>query len=299
LIALRNAAQLALLVATLALLAHVALAVHAVRSGAEEQTDPVSEEIRATLRGTDQRSRSAIAQLDYASKWGSRRRKPTRRPVKTADGKAAEVVMFEVPSMSMPGHDFSIAFLLIDKRTVDWASCWTYNRTATQELLLEDVDGDGFLDLAFRAKNGFWGLQDERQHRRPGDARIWLAAYSINSKGLKPIFVNKDRSHHLKPWLHSGNLPVVLRVSGLPQSLPESEMCECTISATNTSKKAVELAPGWFIPEAIPSCGLLVAQVSDRAPEKIGPGGTITYRVVLHLTGDDERVTLQWSLSPH
>jgi hypothetical protein len=29
--------------------------------------------------------------------------------------------------------------------------CWTKNRINDQELLLEDVNGDGFVDIAFRA----------------------------------------------------------------------------------------------------------------------------------------------------
>ncbi len=68
--------------------------------------------------------------------------------------KKAEVVLFEAPTGQIPGEDFSMAILLVDGRAVDWASCWTSNRIANQELLLEDVDGDGFVDVAFRPKKG-------------------------------------------------------------------------------------------------------------------------------------------------
>lgn len=259
--------------------------------------DPVYAELRKTLRPTDQRSRSALAHLAYAEVWHAEQ-KPQRVSVKTADGKNAEVVMIEVPAHGMPGYDFSIAFLLVDKRVVDWASCWTYNRIADQRLLLEDVDGDGFVDIAFRAEKGFWGLQDERQNRRPGDARTWLAAYSINSKGLKPIFHVHERMHRLKPWFHTGNRRLQLHVVGLPQSLAESEMCECTVSLKNSSQRAVELAPGWYFPDVVSAGCQMSLPRRENPAKKVEPGETVSATILLRLTGTNDSLTLEWNVAP-
>src|SRR5262249_3383318 len=145
------------------------------------------------------RAKTARLELEY---WHQNQRffpsAPVRKSMKTKDGKAAEVILLSASEMSIPGTDFSMAFLLVEKRVVDWASCWTYNRTASQDLQLEDVDGDGFLDVAFRANRGVWGLLDERQHSRPGDQRKWLYAYAITAKGFKSLFPDTARKLRIK-----------------------------------------------------------------------------------------------------
>lgn len=70
---------------------------------------------------------------------------------------------------------------------MDCVSCRSCNRSAIQDPQLEDVDGDGLLDVAFRAEDGFWG-KDERMHSRPGDKRKWLYAYAITSRGFRILF---------------------------------------------------------------------------------------------------------------
>ena len=134
-----------------------------------------------------------------------------------------------------------MAFLLFNKRVVDWASCWTCNRTARQELLLEDVDGDGVPDIAFRAHEGWFGLVDKRCHTRPGDKRTWLYAYSITSKGFQSLFPITDRNLLLK--MVTEDPPVKFQVKGLPDSVREYHMHECTITAVNTSKKDLPIDP--------------------------------------------------------
>lgn len=115
-------------------------------------------------------------------------RPPVRKSVRTADGQVAEVVLLYAPALSMPGFDVAVAFLLVEHRVVDCASCRACNRTASQNLQLEDVDGDGLLDVSFRAEaDGFWG-HDERIQTRPGDKRKWLFAYAITSNGFRSLF---------------------------------------------------------------------------------------------------------------
>jgi hypothetical protein len=134
---------------------------------------------------TGPRAISARLQLDYWYEQDQDASPPIRRPVKTKDGKSGEVVVLGVRAATMPGTDFSMAFLLVEGRIVDWASCWTYNRTATHRMLLEDVDGDGCIGLAFRAEEGFWGLADKRRQTLPRDKRTWLYAYAITSAGWR------------------------------------------------------------------------------------------------------------------
>src|SRR5260370_24440018 len=214
----------------------------------QSPSDGIYGELSAGLPKDGERAKSARLELDYwhTNQWSfGFVGPPIRKSVKTKDGKAAEVIFLTAPSMSMPGTDFSMAFLLVEKRVVDWASCWTYNRTANQELQLEDVDGDGFLDVAFRASKGWFGLKDKRQHSRPGDKRKWLYAYAITSTGFQSLFP-LDQELKETPRYDSAGEPVKLEVKGLPKSFRERQMVEYTFSATNTSKKDVALAEKWF-----------------------------------------------------
>jgi hypothetical protein len=138
-------------------------------------------------------------------------------------------------------------------------------------------------------------LQDKRQNRRRGDKRISLAAYSIASKGLKPIFPVKELMHQLKVSLDHKNGPIRFRVAGLPESLPESEMCECTVSATNISKQSVSLPSDWFFPKTDAESLMLNRSTGD-AVKSIQPGQTVSQTIVLRLVGDQDRVHLRWSL---
>jgi hypothetical protein len=204
--------------------------------------DIAYEQIKQTLPKDSQRAKSARLELDCWYRHPTSVRGAIWKSAQTKDGKTAEVLLLDTPSPSMPGTDFSMAFLLVDKRVVDWASCWSNNRIAQQQLLLEDVDGDGILDLAFRASEGWFGLFDKRQHRRPGDKRAWLYAYTITSKGFRSIFPDIDRDRRLKLAYDTGGLPVKLRIDGLPKVLKQYQMYQCTVFATNTSEQEVRIA---------------------------------------------------------
>jgi len=262
-----------------------------------EEINPVYRELAKVIRGDDVRSKSARLQLEFAEGNNRRWFPPVRKPVKTVDGKNAEVVFIKVPSGSMPGEDFTMALLLVNGRCVDWASCWTSNRIARQELLLEDVDGDGAPDVAFRASDGFWALQDDRQHRRPNDKRVWLAAYSITSKGFRPIFANKERIHRLKIATDQAAGPLAFRVTGLPESLAESDLCDCTVSVTNTSESPVPLAREHFFPK-FEGGGFTSIRPQSNLPATIQPGQTISEIITLRFESDQDVVNLQWSVRP-
>jgi hypothetical protein len=220
------------------------------------------------------------------------------KSVKTKDGKTGEIILLTAPASTNPGTDFAMAFLLLDGVVVDSASCWTYNRTAEQELLLEDVDGDGFLDLAFRARPGWFGLQDRRRHTRPGDKRTWLYAYAITSTGFRSLFPQTDRELPLKVNTDAAGQPVALKVAGVPRSVREREMFECRVSVTNTSKREVPLQPGeWFSLE-VNSGGSFMTYSQPPARRAIKPGETLTQTFHLYLSGAEGAVTLSCRFVP-
>jgi hypothetical protein len=154
-------------------------------------TKNIFAEVRAGLLKKGARARTALLELNY---WHeetrgsySFRHPPRRKDIRTKDGKAAEVILIEVSARSNPGYDFLLAFLIVDQQVVDWASCCSSNRDGCPELLIEDVDGDGIKDLAFRAGGG------QQVHSLPGDKRMWYYAYTITSTGLKSQFPITDR----------------------------------------------------------------------------------------------------------
>ena len=222
---------------------------------------------------------------------------PECRSVETMDRKAAQVVLLRAPATSIPGTDFSMAFLRIDGRVIDWASCWTCNRAAGQDLQLEDVDGDGFLDLAFRASPGCWGLLDPRQHSLSG--RNWLYAYAITGNGFESLFPSKDGDFQLEVSYDKANQPVELSVSNLPQTLREHHLIECTLTATNRSEQDLALDPDkWF--------GLIVDKASysmhymhpvDKR-DILKPGDSITQTMRLRFEGTGEKLSLRWVFVP-
>jgi len=265
----------------------------------ESAADAIFKELAAGLPKDGQRAISARLELEYWHKhqWGFLN-PAVRKPVKTKDGNAAEVVFLTAPAMSLPGTDFSMAFLLVDKRVVDWASCWTYNRTANQELLLEDVNGDGFSDVAFRASDGWWGLLDKRKHSRPDDKRKWLYAYAITAKGFQSLFADTERDLKVKLSYNSADQPVVLQVKGLPESLRERQMVECTLSVTNTSDKELPIKPGeWFSVDMNKAAYFMTYGPQDKRTV-LKAGESVTQVIRLYVEGTEKEVTMRWKFVP-
>jgi len=218
--------------------------------------------------------------------------------VKTKDGKAAEVVFLRAPYGLWHDTDLSMAFLLDEKRVIDWVSCWTYDRTAKQELLLEDVDGDGFQDVAFRASEGWCGLKDKRQHSRPNSKAKWLYAYAITEKGFQSIFPSTDRDMKVKLSYDTVNQPVSLEVKGLPDSLRERRLVECTITLTNNSKRNLAVKPGeWFTVETGNANWSMVYTISDKR-DLLRPGESVSQVIRLFVEGEEKEVVLRWRFVP-
>jgi hypothetical protein len=266
----------------------------------ESAADAVYNELAAGLPMNGQRANSARLELEY---WHEHAWKfwetPVRKAVTTKDGKAAEVVFLIAPAMGMPDTDFSMAFLLVDKRVVDWASCWTYNRTARQKLMLEDVDGDGSADVAFRAREGLWGQSDKRQHRLQGDERKWLYAYAVTADGFQSLFPDTERDLKVNLSYDTADQPVALQVKGLPESLRERQMVECTLSAKNTSDTNVAIEPAEWFSMKIDKAGYFM---STRPPDKrtvLKPGETVSQLIRLYVVGvAEEEVTMRWKFVP-
>jgi hypothetical protein len=265
----------------------------------EWPSDGVYRELLAGIPKESERGKSARLELEYWHKNGVPGLfPPVRKPVKTKDGKAAEVVLLRAPSMQMPGTDFSMAFLLVEKRVTDWVSCWSCNRTAEQELLLEDVDGDGFQDVAFRAKKGWWGLKDKRQHSLPNSKTKWLYAYAITEKGFQSIFPNTDRDLKVKLSYDTVNQPVSLEVKGLPDSLRERQLVECTITLTNNSKRNLAVKPGgWFTVETGKANRFMTYTISDKR-DLLKPGESVSQLIRLFVEGEEKEVVLRWRFVP-
>ena len=191
-----------------------------------------------------------------------------------------------------------MAFLLVEKRVVDWASCWTYNRIANQELLLEDVEGDGGLDVSFRAREGVWGLLDKRQHSRPGDKRKWLYAYAITAKGFRSLFPNTERELQVKLAYDTANPKVTLKAKGIPQSLRERQMVECTLSATNASKENLAIGSGEWFTLDIEKGGYFMTFGPPVNRALLKPGESISQLVRLFVEADEKEVTIRWRFVP-
>jgi hypothetical protein len=266
----------------------------------EWPSDAVYRELLAGIPKESERGKSARLELEYRHKHELPGLfPPVRKPVKTKDGKAAEVVFLPAPSMQMHGTDFSMAFLLVEKRVIDWVSCWTYNRTAEQELLLEDVDGDGFQDVAFRAKEGWVGLKDKRQHSRPNSKTKWLYAYAITEKGFQSIFPSTDRDLKVKLSYDTVNQPVSLEVKGLPDSLRERRLVECTITLTNNSKRNLALKTGgWFTVETGKANWFMTSYVTSDKRDLLSPGESVSQVIRLFVEGEEREVVLRWRFVP-
>lgn len=255
-------------------------------------------ELADGLPKDSQGAASARLELEY---WHRDRWKslipPVRKSVTTKDGTEAEVVFLYVPAMSMPGCDFSMALVIKESRVIDWASCWTYNRSAKQELLLEDVDGDGFSDVAFRATEGFWGLLDKRQDRAAGDERTWLYAYAITAEGFESLFPISERELTFKLSYDPAGQPVELRVEGLPESFRERQMVECRLSVTNTSQRDLAIQPGGWFEADIDGMFLMTYGPPDKRTV-LKAGETVSERIRFCVDGVEEEVAMGWKFVP-
>lgn len=78
-----------------------------------------------------------------------------RRQVGTPDDKT-EVILFQNDIIMIPGRDESLAVLLSDGKLLDFVSRQTSTRSESHHVMLEDVDCDGVLEVAFHCQPGMW-----------------------------------------------------------------------------------------------------------------------------------------------
>lgn len=214
----------------------------------EQLSTVTKQELLDGLPLDDRRAKTARLEIDYCLDFEeTRERLPVRLPVKTKEGNDADIVFLNSRHTCIPGVFLRMALLMVGKRVVDSASCWTCTRTEVQELLLEDVDGDGAIDVAFRGYEGFWGRPKDRLQSLPGDSRNWFYAYTITDKGFQCILPRKERELKVKLVYDTDDQPVKLEVLGLPKSFHVYEMVECNVSVTNISSKNLTVDPAqWF-----------------------------------------------------
>ena len=199
----------------------------------------VFKELLAKLPKGSDYFNSARLELEFWYYWPFwQHQQPERTFVMTKEGKNAEVIFLTGSANCVPGTDFSLAFLLVEQRVVDWASCRTKNRFSSQKLLLEDVDGDGFLDVSFCGIGG--------QHRRPDGFDDWHYAYAITTNGFKSLFPGTDYDLKVKVCCHDPTgQGVKIDVEGVPAIVRERRMIECIVTATNTSKNMATVPKQW------------------------------------------------------
>ncbi|MFL5244486.1 MAG: hypothetical protein ACJ8FY_20495 [Gemmataceae bacterium] len=266
----------------------------------EWPSDSVYRELLAGIPKKSNRAKSAKLELEYWHKHEFLTFPPVRKHVTTKDGKAAEVVFLRAPSWLFHGPDFSMAFLLVEKRVIDWVSCWTHDRFATQELLLEDVDGDGFQDVAFRPTEVWCRQLNKRLHSCPNSKAKWLYAYGITEKGFESIFPSTDRDMKVKLSYDTVNQPVSLEVKGLPDSLRERQLVQCTITLTNNAKSNVALkAGGWFTLETGEANWFMEYTISDKR-DLLKPGESVSQIICLFIEDKEKEkeVVLRWRFVP-
>lgn len=260
------------------------------------ESEIIFRELSAGLPKDTERAKSARLELEY---WhGSSRKSAIRQSVKTKDGKNVEVFFLNDLTYSLPGYAFSLAFVTVENRVIDWASCWTSTRSARQKLQLEDVDKDGFLDVAFQADKGFFGLRDQRVHSRPGVEGKWFYAYSLSGQGFQSLFPSTTREVTVRVSYDTANQPVTLEVKDLPKLLRVYQLIECTITATNTTENNLALNPdGWFALESKHGGYVMTCKRSDR--QTLKPKESISQSVQLVVTEPEHDFDVQWKFVPN
>jgi hypothetical protein len=263
----------------------------------EKEEEAIYQFVARSLEAQGTRAKSGLLDLKY---WrGSRRMHSScvRHAIRGKDSRQLEVVLLEAPAGDWPNYDFGVAFLVSNGRVVDWKACWTYRRTAllSQALMVEDVDGDGFVDVAFRMGPGASPGRDELRHSRPRDPREWWHVYAMTSDGFRSLFPGDDQQHRLKVAYESSGAPVELHADGVPSRLGDNELFSCTIRLTNVSKSDLKIQPGgWFDVEARPPGGIVVTYENPDRRTVIKPHESVSQSVQIHLRPAGEVATLLW-----
>lgn len=167
---------------------------------AKELTDraqQVLQRLRTISTGDAPRKNDLLKELDF---WSSAADPFLIGEIQTgvvplSNGLDGEVIWFHNGSVgSVFKNDFRepfFAILLVRDRIVDWKTHTShFIFTPGHEVKLEDVDGDGKLDLAIRCLPPAiqWIGAKPPPKKLPGDSRMYLDAYRIDARGLHSIF---------------------------------------------------------------------------------------------------------------
>jgi hypothetical protein len=98
-----------------------------------------------------------------------------RRHLASPD-EGTEIILFQYEPVSVPGQDSSLAVLIQNGKIVDSIARETSTREETHEAKLEDIDGDGTLDLVLHCSPEFWS----------GDRKPFTLSYTISGAGFGP-----------------------------------------------------------------------------------------------------------------
>ena len=92
--------------------------------------------------------------------------------------------------------------------------------------------------------------------------------------------------------------PVDLKVEGIPDTMQEYQLHECTIKLTNKSDKKLSIAPGdWFSLKA-DKAGYLMTTVRSEKHAILGPGESASQTMRLYFVGKEKNITLTWKFTP-
>jgi hypothetical protein len=263
-------------------------------------TEALYQYLSKRLTSVNDPAGSAMRQLQYWRRHETELAPSVHRVVRAIDGKAIDVFLIRAPSSHWPNTDFSMAVIATNGRIIDWRSCWTSRRTAlvSQDLILEDVDGDGSLDIAFRRTAGSDVTPDRTRHTRPADQRAWWQAFAITSNGLRALFPHAACVRRLNVEYKKSNDPVKLEVSGVPKSVGPNDMFSCVIKATNTAERDLPiLAASWFQLEVRPACGYIVEYGEAHGQATLKPGEAVSQQLDVQLRGNAEVTTLVWAFA--
>lgn len=97
-----------------------------------------------------------------------------------------EIIVFQNEMVPIPGFDSSLAVLVRDGKIVDSIARETSTRQETHQAKLEDIDGDGTLDLVLHCSPGDWGT----------DREPFTLSYAVRAAGFGPEKEIAERSPH-------------------------------------------------------------------------------------------------------
>jgi hypothetical protein len=227
---------------------------------------------------------AALAELDYRGLglyFGPLNgHAPNHDKVKTISGNDAEVVVIDSTSPFDFGNECSMAFLLVNDRLVDWASCWDSTRNGSAKVVLQDVDGDGVKDVAFRSTSGMTFGAGGAPHDASGR---WVYTYAITDNGFRCIYSRSECELPFSVKLDPRGNNIALEAYGQPSTVRDQHTVRFTVTATNVTAEPLRLPPDWLDVQSS-HLGWERAERGEHAM-LLQPGSTVSKHVDVHING--------------